>query len=121
MKEGDIMNCLIVKIKTGSRLTVTYRKLLSDVVIYSMPADLTNALEYSPDTLHEDNEWYKISGFSEKSFCLQLLKGSFSSVNYDNLGTNEIDKIDFLCSYQDDIFFFKTLVEQVLNPRKLLS
>ena len=114
------MNCLIVKIKTGSKLTVTYRKLLSDVVIYSMPADLTNALEYSPDTLHEDNEWYKISGFSEKSFCLQLLKGSFSSVNYDNLGTNEIDIIDFLCSYQDDIFFFQNISRASLKPKKVV-
>lgn len=115
-----MMNCLIVKVKTGSRTTTTYRKLLSDVVIYSMPADLTNALEYSPNTLHEDNEWYKISNFSGKSFCLQFLEDNFSSVNYDDLGTNEIDRIDFLCSYQDDIYYFQNVSRASLKPKKAI-
>ena len=53
------MKCLIVKIKTGSRSTVTYRKILSNIEIFSKPDNLNSALDYSPDTLHEDNEWYK--------------------------------------------------------------
>ena len=72
------MKCLIAKVKNGGRSAVTYRRILSDVDIYVMPDDLSNALDYSPDTLHEDNEWYQISGFSEKPFCLQLLKNDFS-------------------------------------------
>lgn len=114
------MKCLIVKVKTGRGSTVTYRKMLSDVDIYSKPTELNSALEYSPDTLHEDNEWYKISNFSEKPFCLQLLKYDFSSVNYDTLSVKEIDNIDFLCSYQDDIYYFQNVGRASLKPKKLI-
>ena len=114
------MKCLIVKIKTGSKRAVTYRKMLGDVELYSLPVDLSSALEYSPDTLHEDSEWYKISEFSEKSFCLQLLKDEFSSVNYDDLTISEIDKIDFLCSYQDDIYHFQNVSRASLKPKRTI-
>ena len=114
------MKCLIAKVKNGGRSAVTYRRILSDVDIYVMPDDLSNALDYSPDTLHEDNEWYQISGFSEKPFCLQLLKNDFSSVNYDNLGRHEIDKIGFLCSLQDDIIFFQNVSRASLKPKREL-
>ena len=114
------MKCLIVKIKTGSRSTVTYRKMLNDIEIYSKPDELSGALEYSPNTLHEDNEWYKISYFSEKSFCLPILKENFSSVNYDELSISEIDKIDFLCSYQDGIYYFQNISRASLKPKRMI-
>lgn len=114
------MKCLIVKVKTDSKSTIIYRKMLSDVEIYSKPNELSGALEYSPDTLHEDNEWYKISNFSEKPFCLQLLKDDFSSVNYDTLAAKEIDNIDFLCSYQDDIYYFQSIGRASLKPKRII-
>ena len=75
------MNCLIAKIKTGKKNNVTYKKIISDKQVYLIPNNLSNALDYSPQTLHEENEWYKIDNFSNKPYSIKLIKKEFSSVN----------------------------------------
>ena len=78
------MKCLIVKVKDRKR-TPTYKKMISGKDIYSFPSNLDDAIEYSPSTLHEENEWYMITSFSKTKFCIEFLKEDFSSVNYEKL------------------------------------
>ena len=39
------MNYLIAKIKNGTK-TITYRKILSDKIIYKLPENLENSIAY---------------------------------------------------------------------------
>lgn len=113
------MKCLIVKVKDKKR-TPTYKKMISGKDVYSFPPNLDDALEYSPSTLHEENEWYMITSFSKTTFCIELLKEDFSSVNYEKLSKSEVDSIDYLCSIQDDIFYFQNISKANLRPHKFV-
>lgn len=113
------MKCLIVKVKDRKR-TPTYKKMISGKDIYSFPSNLDDAIEYSPSTLHEENEWYMITSFSKTMFCIDLLKKDFSSVNYEKLNKSEVDSIDYLCSIQDDIFYFQNISKANLRPHKFV-
>ena len=80
------MKCLIVKVKDRKR-TPTYKKMISGKDVYSFPSNLDDAIEYSPSTLHEENEWYMI---------------------------------DYLCSIQDDIFYFQNISKSNLRPHNFV-
>mgnify|MGYP001031385522 FL=1 len=113
------MKCLIVKVKDRKR-TPTYKKMISGKDVYSFPSNLDDAIEYSSSTLHEENEWYMITSFSKTTFCIELLKEDFSSVNYEKLSKSEVDSIDYLCSIQDDIFYFQNISKANLKPRRFI-
>ena len=113
------MNCLLAKIKTGTR-TATYRKMISGEEIYSLPENLVDAVDYNPSTLLGEDECYKIEAFSETSYYLEMLSSDFSSVNYDNLSKDEFSKIDYLCSFQDNIYYFQNISRSSLQPKKVV-
>ena len=116
------MKCLIVKVKDRKR-TPTYKKMISGKDVYSFPSNLDDAIEYSSSTLHEENEWYMITSFSKTTFCIELLKEDFSSVNYEKLSKSEVDSIDYLCSIQDDIYnvpLVKTQMKKIIVTAKTL-
>ena len=113
------MNCLLAKVKTGTR-TATFRKILSGAEIYTMPENLCDAIDYNPATLLGEDEWYKIENFSETPYYLDMLASEFSSVDYDKLDREEFFKIDYLCSFQDDIYFFQNISKSNLQPKKMI-
>lgn len=108
------MKCLIVKVKDRKR-TPTYKKMISGKDVYSFPSNLDDAIEYSSSTLHEENEWYMITSFSKTTFCIELLKEDFSSVNYEKLSKSEVDSIDYLCSIPGDHFLFSKYKQSKLK------
>lgn len=61
-----------------------------------------------------------ITSFSKTTFCIELLKEDFSSVNYEKLSKSEVDSIDYLCSIQDDIFYFQNISKANLRPHKFV-
>ena len=113
------MNCLLAKVKTGSR-TPTFRKILANKEIYKISKNLNEAINYNPSTLLEDDEWYKIENFSEMTYCLEILKSDFSSVNYDKLGKTECKNIDYLCSFQENVYHFQNISRSNLLPKNIL-
>lgn len=114
------MNCLIAKIKTGKKNNATYKKIISDKQVCLIPNNLSNALDYSPQTLHEENEWYKIDNFSNKPYSIKLIKKEFSSVNYNLLDKKEIDLIDYICSIQGDKYCFQNIGRAILKPKRMI-
>lgn len=113
------MNCLLAKVKTGTRVP-TYRKMLSGEEIYTLPENLGSAVDYDPATLLCEDEFYKIQDFSQTPYYLEILSSDFSSVNYDNLRKDEFAKIDYLCSFQDDIYYFQNISKASLQPKKMV-
>lgn len=110
------MNCLIAKIKNRSR-TITYRKVLTGKAIYSVPDNLNNSITYNPGTLLDDDSWYKIDNFSKSPYFQEMMRNDFSSVDYDDLDKSEFEKIDYLCSYQEDVYFFQNVSRTSLQPK----
>ncbi|MBR5180415.1 MAG: hypothetical protein IKW90_16690 [Lachnospiraceae bacterium] len=110
------MNCLIAKIKNGSR-SITYKKILSGKNIYNSPENLNEAVAYSPNVLLEDGSWYKIDSFSETSYFQEMMKNEFSSVDYDSLEIGEFEMIDYLCSFQEGIYYFQNVSKGNLQPK----
>lgn len=113
------MNCLIAKIKNRSR-TITYRKILSGKTIYNIPSNLITAMSYNPATLLDEDSWYKIESFSSTAYFQDMMKTEFSSVDYDVLDKKDFEKIDYLCSYQDDIYYFQNVSKSNLQPKNWL-
>ena len=115
------MNQLIAKIRERGKAIEKYKKVISDENFFHLPINLTNAVEYNPDTLLDDDNWYVITGFSSKEYCLELLKQQFNSVDYDLLDSQSFEKLDFLFSYQSDDYFFQNISKSQLVRKKLLS
>lgn len=111
------MKQLLAKVKNRSRNTSeAFKKIISDKSIFSMRNILTDCVEYNPNTLLENGQWYKIINFSEQDFCIDILKEeSIDSVDFDMLSNEDFTKIDYLCSLEEDVFYF-----QKIRPAQLV-
>lgn len=114
------MNHLIVKIRLRGN-GPKYKKLLSNVSLYELPNDLAPHVQYSPDHNLDEDSWFGIEQFSAKDFCLEFLNTAFNSAEYDLLNTLDVDKLDFVCSYQNENeYHFQNVTKAQLLSKKLL-
>ena len=111
---------LIAMINIG-RASTGYRKVLTeDTNIFCLPDNLAASSEYNPGAVLEDNGWFGLADFSSKTYCLPLLRQEyFSSVAYETIISDDFGKIEFLCGYQDEYYFFQrvTSARQVNKKR----
>lgn len=110
------MNHLIAKIKlTG------YKKMISGDTLFELPNNLDSYVEYSADHNLDEDSWFGIEEFSKKSYCLDFLKITFNSAEYDTLQKIEASKLDFICSYQNnnEYYFQKVTKSQIVNKKIL--
>lgn len=116
------MNQLLAKIKNRKQKNEGYRKIIDNKNCYFFP-DNIQVVEYNPNTLLEEGQWYYISEFSQQDYCIDLLKQvSFDSVDFTTLERDNFKKIDFLCSFQDDNFYyFQKVRSSQLTIKKRLS
>lgn len=116
------MNQLIAKIRDRSRTNNKLRKVISDEIMFVLPENLDEAIGYDPSTLLEDEEWYVITAFSTMPYCLDfLMDEEFDSVDYEQLDLASFEKLDFIFSYQDGIYYFQNISKSQLVTKKLIS
>lgn len=110
------MNHLIARIKGRGQV---YKNIISEKAPFSLPDDLANPVEYSPDHNLDDDQWFAINDFSQKAYFLELLRSNFDSTDYDSITSIDTSKIDFLCSYQNDneYYFQKISSAQIINRK----
>lgn len=114
------MNHLIAKLRLRGNAP-KYKKLLSNISLFELPNDLSPHVQYSPDHNLDEDSWFGIEQFSTQEFCLDFLKAPFNSAEYDMLNTVDVDKLDFLCSYQNkNEYFFQNVSKTQLISKKLL-
>nr|UWI49646.1 hypothetical protein NZ312_16225 [Clostridioides difficile] len=114
------MNHLIGKIKLRGN-SPKYRKMISGKVLFEKPSDLQDHIEYSSDHKLDEDSWFGIEEFSKKDYCLEVLKSTFNSTEYDTLETNQVDKLDFICSYQNsDEYYFQNITKSKLIKKKTI-
>lgn len=113
------MDFLIAKIK---RMTnPSHYKVISDHTIYDFDLSQYSLIEYSPDHNLDEDGLFKVSNFSEKGFCLDFLKTDVMSANYDQIPSNKYQKISYLCSVQDDAFYFQKVTPATYLNRSILK
>lgn len=103
-----MMSCLLAKIKR--KRAEPYKKITSGQNVFE-EVDLmnTNSVLYTPEYKIDDDEWFKIEKFDETKFCLDLLKNSFDSKEYNDIEKHEFDEISYLVSVQHNCFYFQNI------------
>lgn len=109
------MNFIIAKL-TGNNNE--YRKVVSGETYYNN-FDIEESVEYSPYTVLEEGQWYRIDNFSEQDFCLDLLINVWDSTEYELLSSIDIKKLVYICAYQsgNQYFFQRTYTSSVLSNK----
>ncbi len=114
------MSQLFAKIRVREHMN-KYRKLLYiDKLIYPTSKELIqNSSIYNPQTLLEDGEWYYIEDFSNSQYTIDIISGSFETVDFDTFLEKDFDKIDYIFAQeQDELYFQKINKTQLIKKRK---
>lgn len=115
------MNHLIAKLRMKGK-TNKYRKILSNDKIYTLPNDLENPIQYCSDHKIEEDSWFGIAEFSSKDYCIPLLTETFNSAEFDKLDKIDAEKIEYICSYQNNNeYYFQRVSRTQLVNRSTLS
>lgn len=110
-----------LRLRKGSENS-KFRKILSDVTLYTLPGDLNNNVVYDPATNLDEGEWFSISEFSQKPFYLQFLADYADSVAYNQIEANQTSNIDFICTCQNaNEFYFQRISKTQLLEKKVIT
>lgn len=99
------MNYVIAKVKRDAE----YKKVYSGESIYNLPTEIDMTVEYSPSTVLDEGEWFRINEFSKQEYCPELLKQEFRSTDYTRLHNTNAELIEYICSYESGVFCFQRL------------
>lgn len=113
------MNYLLARIRdrrNGMRCVLTNQK------IYKPPDTLDSAVPYAPDDSLENGEWFYLDNFSQREYCLDILKTPINGAAYAAIADDEFNIISFLCSSQDDglIYFQRVAKTQLLRQKRIV-
>lgn len=114
------MNNIFAKVK--SLRLKPYFKLISDQSLFdNIVINLNNCIAYNPDHNLDEDSWFKIEKFSAQKYCLDFLKNSFDSKDYNDLIKNQFSKISFIFSKQEENFYFQKVTPGLFVHRKTLK
>lgn len=112
------MNHLLAKTKGRNG---DFFKVISNRLIFDMPDDLNNTVEYNSDYKLEDDEWFAITEFSEKDYCFEFLTRRFIAADYNQIARADYVNVDYLVAYQTGVYCFQKLSSSQIIRRKYFS
>ncbi len=113
------MDHIIAKVKGHAKKSLF--KLISDKTLFNnIAVNLNHCIPYKPDHNLDEDSWFKIEEFSSQNFCLDYLKNSFDSKDYDELKKDQFDKIAFIFSIQGDDYYFQKVTPSLFIHKKML-
>lgn len=113
------MDHILARIKTRAKKRIF--KLVSDQSLFdAVEVDLNACVSYNPDHNLDEDAWFKIENFSNREFCIDLLKKDFDSKDYDDLTKEKFSKIAYLFSVQGSDFYFQKITPSLFVKRKSL-
>lgn len=114
------MDYVFSKIK-GREKKLVY-KLLSNCTLFEpVEVNTENCPNYDPDHNLDDDSWFKIEDFSQKSFFPSLLGGHFDPKDYDNLKKIQFHRIAFIFSKQGEDFYFQKVSPSFFVSKKTIA
>lgn len=112
------MNHLLAKIK-GAR--GDFFKVFSNQSVFELPDDLHNSVEYTPEYKLESDEWFCISQFTDKTYCIDILREPFISTDFNQIPVSKYVEINYLLSVQTGNFYFQKLTAKQLVHKKYFT
>lgn len=114
------MNHLIAKIKTRKREKLF--KLFSDQeTIFEINVDNLSLVDYEVDHNLDEEAWFKVGNFSEKSYCPDFIKRDFVTADYNDLEKRNFTKISYICVVQNNNFFFQKVSPSTYLSKKFIG
>lgn len=114
------MDHVLAKVKGNSKKKI-FKLLSSQSLFKSINIDDAACVEYDPDHKLDEDSWFKIESFTNKEYCIDLLKKEFDSKDYDDLPKAKFSEISFLCSYQEENFYFQKITPALFVSKKLIA
>ena len=112
------MNHVVAKVKGRDNV---FEKLYSGENIFELPDGLDSAVEYNPETILEDDEWYKLEAFSSTSYIIDELTHDFNTTDYDEANRVKNENIEYIISVQDNTYFFQRIFKHSIMMKKRLT
>ena len=95
--------------------------MVSDQSLFDpVTVDLTACVPYNPDHNLDEDSWFKIEGFSNQAFGIDLLHKVYDSKDYDDLIKENFSKIAYLFAVQGEDFYFQKITPSLFVKRKTL-
>ena len=110
---------MIAKIKRMKN--PSHYKVISGQAIYDFDISQYSLVEYSPDHNLDEDALFKVSEFSSKEFCLDVLKADIVSANFDEIPRNKFTDISYLCSIQSKAICFQKVTPSTYLNRSILK
>lgn len=79
-----------------------------------------DCLDYSPSTLLDEDDWFKVQDFSQQDFFPEFLKREFVSSDVADLQKDQFEKITYLMSVQGGNYFFQRVRPTAFLRRKTI-
>lgn len=112
------MNHVIAKIRGRENI---FEKLYSGDNIYELPTELQGAVEYNPETILEEDDWYKIDQFSSTAYAIEVLKNDFNTVEFDEANRVRTERVEYIMSVQDNVYFFQRILKHSIMMKKRIT
>ena len=98
-----------------------FRVIETETEIYETAQLTLNGVEYNPAMLIEDEELYQLTNFSTSGFLLDFLQNDLDSVNHDQITKEDLKKLSFICTVQDNLYFFQIINSSFYISKKWFS
>lgn len=95
-----------------------FRIIETEADIYDISELTLDGVDYDPATLVEDEEFYQVTNFSASEYSLDFLTNDLDSVNFDQITTEDLKKLSFICAVQDNLFFFQIINSSIYISKK---
>ncbi|MFW9285808.1 ATP F0F1 synthase synthase [Glaesserella parasuis] len=105
-----------------AKISKKFYKLISDETLFN-DMDFNDRLyvEYDPDHNLDEECWFKIAHFSQKDFCLEILKNEFDSKEYNEIPKEQFNNIKFILSIQNSNYLFQKITPSLFIQKKYIS
>jgi hypothetical protein len=98
-----------------------FRIIETETDVYDSAQLTLNGVDYNPETLIEEEELYQLTGFSNSGFLLDFLQNDLDSVNHDQITKADLKKLSYICTVQDNLYFFQIINSSFYISKKWFS
>lgn len=105
-----------------ARGTDKFKVILTNETLFTETPDLSTATTYSPETLLDSSQWFKLENFASTDFCIPLIseqfKDSIEASSFSDINISEIHGIKYICSCQSkNILYFQRVPKAFVAPK----
>jgi hypothetical protein len=111
-------NYIFGKVKRKQKL---FRIIETESEVYKTAELKLNGVDYNPATLIEDEELYQLTNFSNSGYCFDFLTNELNTVDYDQITKVDLKKLSFICTIQENLYFFQIINTSFFISKKWFS